>query len=286
MSDNELSTFIRTHREALTPAEVGLPTGARRRTPGLRRSELATLAGISVEYLTRIEQGRDRNPSQQILRALGDALRLSPEERGFLRYAAKSASGADSGCCAGAEPPGREVRPTVQALLDQLEPAPAVLINRLMDVLAWTSGYDLLVRPLGLLDADQPNLLRFHFEDPRARTAFPDWDHVADRRVTALRATTPPADPHLAEAISRLSFTAGDAFTVRAKAPLAPSPSNGVERLAHPAVGELRMAYETLALPAVDEQRLLVYLPADTATGAALDRLTGRQPRSLRVVTA
>ena len=96
MSENELGAFLRARREAVTPTEVGLPSGPRRRTPGLRRSEVATLAGISVEYLTRLEQGRDRNPSPSVLGSLADTLRLTVEERVHLRRLEKASNGADN----------------------------------------------------------------------------------------------------------------------------------------------------------------------------------------------
>ncbi|SNT55818.1 Helix-turn-helix domain-containing protein [Streptosporangium subroseum] len=285
MSDNELAAFIRARRESVTPADVGLPTGPRRRTPGLRRAELATLAGISVEYLTRLEQGRDRHPSPQILNALADALRLPNDERVYLRFAAKASSGYPFPCTgADSEPPAREVRPTVQALLDRLEPAPAVLLNRLTDVLAFTVGYERLTAPLGLLDARFPNLVRFVFTDPRAKIAYPDWDRIADARIAALRSGSFGADPHLAELTAELTATAGAPFSDRMKPAASSSRPTGFERLTHPEAGELRLAYETLELPSADDQRLIVYLPADTATSTALDRLTGRRPGALRMV--
>ncbi|MBX6768536.1 MAG: helix-turn-helix domain-containing protein, partial [Actinomadura rubrobrunea] len=184
MSDNQLGAFLRSRREAVTPGDVGLPAGPRRRTPGLRRAELATLSGVSVDYLTRLEQGRDRHPSPQILAALADALRLSPDERVQLRDLAKAASGADI-LCPGAVPPERQVRPTMRALLERLDSTPAVLLNRLGDVLAHTSSYERLAGPIGLLDGEPPNQARFVFADERARAAYPDWDRVADARVAA-----------------------------------------------------------------------------------------------------
>src|SRR5215470_5991856 len=117
MGETELGAFLRARREAVPPAAVGLPHGTRRRTPGLRRAELATISGISVDYLTRLEQGRDRNPSPQVLGALADALRLSMAERIHLRNLAKAASGADT-LCPGRLPPERDVRPTMRALLE------------------------------------------------------------------------------------------------------------------------------------------------------------------------
>jgi transcriptional regulator with XRE-family HTH domain len=269
---SELGAFLRGRREAVTPAEVGLPTNARRRTPGLRRAELATLAGVSVDYLTRLEQGRDRHPSAQILGALADGLRLSGPERVHLHVLAKTSSGSDSPC-GSVEPPARSVRPTVQALLDRLEPAPACVVNRLGDVLAFTTGYQRLVGPIGLLDGDRPNLLRFVLTDPRARAAYPEWDRVAGELVASLPVATRHVDPHLTHLVDELTVTAGAAFTGLLKPADLPQ-RTGVERLAHPVVGELGLAYETLELPDADDQRMIVYLPADDASSAALDRLT------------
>jgi transcriptional regulator with XRE-family HTH domain len=286
VSDNELGMFLRARREAISPAEVGLPEGPRRRTPGLRRSELATLAGVSVEYLTRIEQGRDRHPSAQILGALADALRLSAGERQLLVRTAK-ASGAMNGVgpCPAAEPPAQSVRPTVRALLNGLEPAPAVLLNRLSDVRASTTGYERLAGAIGLLDAHPPNLVRFLFSDARARAAYPEWDRVADDHVASLKLASSRDDPHVQALAEELTVTAGAAFTDRMDAPPALPRRTGIERLVHPDVGELRLAYETLELPDADGQRLVVYLPADDATSEALDHLTGRHPGALRAVS-
>ncbi|MGP3971173.1 helix-turn-helix domain-containing protein [Streptomyces sp. 6N223] len=281
-SDNDLGAFIRARREAVTPAEVGLPTGGRRRTPGLRRSELATVAGISVEYLTRLEQGRDRHPSLQVLGALAEALRLTVDEFVYLRRLAKDVN--EAACCQGAPPPARELRPTVRALLEGMEPSPAVLVNRLSEVLAHTAAYERLVRPSGLLDGESPNLLRYHFTDPRARAARPDWEHAADRLVAHLKIHAYRDDPHIVALTEELTAAAGTPFARRLAEVAGPPRLNGVERLAHPEAGELRLAYETLELPDTGDQRIVVYLPADEATSAALDRVTGRQPGALRAV--
>ncbi|WP_233624943.1 helix-turn-helix domain-containing protein [Actinoplanes sp. ATCC 53533] len=282
VSNSELGAFLRGRREALSAAEAGLPTGSRRRTPGLRRAELATLAGVSVDYLTRLEQGRDRHPSAEILGALADALRLSAPERIHLRMLAKVTGGP---ACRGmaVEAPNRTVRPTVRALLDRLEPAPAYVVNRLGDVLACTTGYRRLAAPLGLLDGERPNLARFVFTDPRARAAYPEWERVAGELVAALPVAARHSDPYLADLVDELTVAAGAAFTDRL-ASAEPARRAGVERLAHPGVGELRLAYEMLELPDADDQRLVVYLPADDASSAALDRLSGLRPGGLRAV--
>jgi len=275
MSDNELGAFLRARREAVAPEEVGLPSGTRRRTPGLRRAELATLAGVSIDYLTRLEQGRDRNPSPQVLGALGDTLRLSPAERLLLVRLAKTAGGY---ICAGSTAPVVEVRPTVRALLDRLEPSPALVRNRLTDVLAFTDGYARLVGPLGILDARPANLARFVFTDPRARSAYPNWDHIADELVAHLKFDSHRADPHTRELVAELTILAGAPFTRRWQAsPIALPNRTGMNPLHHPEIGDLLLAFESLELPDADEGQLVVYLPADDATAAALDQLARRQ---------
>jgi transcriptional regulator with XRE-family HTH domain len=284
VSDNELGTYLRTWREAVTPEEVGLPPGLRRRTPGLRRSELATLAGISVEYLTRLEQGRDRNPSAQVLGALADALNLTLQDRMVLRRLTKEADCGDPLVCGAAPPLSRAPRPTVRAVLEHLEPAPAVVLNWIGDVLAHTTGYAGLFGPIGVLDAERPNLLRHLFTDARARAAYPDWEREADNLVAQLRHDVPLRDPYAAELAEELTVTAGAEFADRF-ADLATAPRRvGSQRVEHPEVGPLRLLHETLALPD-DGQRVVIHLPADEATAAALDRLTGRRPGALRAVS-
>ncbi|WP_353941888.1 helix-turn-helix transcriptional regulator [Streptomyces sp. HUAS MG91] len=283
MGDNELGTFLRTHREAVTPAEVGLPAGPRRRTPGLRRSELATLAGVSVEYLTRLEQGRDRNPSPSVLGSLADALRLATDERLLLRRLAKS-NGVDAAFCSGATAPSQAVRPAVRELLRRLEPTPAVLVNWVGDILAHTDGYARFAGPLGILDGERPNIVRYLFTDDRARAAYPDWDRVADDQVARFRQGAPLVDPHVVSLVDELTVTAGAPFTDRMAAAPTPPRRTGHDLVAHPEAGPLRLAHETLFLPDADAQTIMVHLPVDEPTAAALDRLNGRAPGALRAV--
>nr|WP_055502609.1 helix-turn-helix transcriptional regulator [Nonomuraea pusilla] len=285
MSDKELGAYLRARREALAPGDVGLPGSARRRTPGLRRSELAAVAGLSVEYLTRLEQGRDRNPSTQVLGALADALRMTQEERAHLRLLAKVSSGDALHCPGGGEPPARTVRPSLRALLDRLEPAPAVLVNRITEVLAYTVGFERLARPLGMLDGDAPVLARYVFSDPRARAAHPDWHRLADEHAAALKLEAGRGDPYAAELVAELSFTAGAAFTDRLAAVPRPPVPEPVVRVVHPEAGELRLTREELEPAGGGGLRLLVHLPADAPSAAALDRVTGRAPGALRAVS-
>ncbi|MEV4223097.1 helix-turn-helix domain-containing protein [Nonomuraea sp. NPDC049725] len=277
MSDNELGSCLRALREAVRPADVGLPAGPRRRTPGLRRAELATLAGVSVEYLTRLEQGRDRKPSPQVLGALADALRLPPGERLHLHHLVKVNTGESALCPGMDQPPARAVRATVRAVLDRLEPAPAVLVNRVYDVLAHTTGYARLAGPLGVLDGEAPNLARHLFTDPRARAAYPDWERLAAAQAVELHRAAALADVQARALVDELAVTAGAAFTGR---PALAAAEPGAYRVVHPEAGELRLTPETLEIPDAD-QRLVVHLPGDAATAAALDALADRRPRAL-----
>ncbi|MFI6218816.1 helix-turn-helix transcriptional regulator [Nocardia brasiliensis] len=284
MADNELGLFLRSRREAVTPARVGLPAGPRRRTPGLRRAEVATLAGVSVEYIVRLEQGRDRHPSPSVLSAIADALHLVPNERVHLFRLTKASEPGFS--CTGHARPARSVRPSIQAVLDHLEPAAAVVVNRLSDVLAYTEGYRRLMAPTGLLDdPSTANLASFVFGDPRARDFYPDWDHVADQQVADLKQGPFRKDPAIAALADQLEIVAGAEFTRRvATVPNLPA-ANGVTRVEHAEAGRLRLSYETLDLPADDDQQLFVYLPADESTAAALDELTGHYHVGLQVVS-
>lgn len=277
MIDGELGAFLRARREAVPPERVGLPAGPRRRTPGLRRAELATLAGVSVEYLVRLEQGRDRNPSGAVLAALADALRLDDTDRQHL-WELVAASAAGDLCRRAPSTPA--VRPSLLALLGTLEPAPAVVLDALGTLLAWNPGYERLVGPIGLLEGTPPNLARYVLTDPRARAAFPDWADVADEQVASLhrlRDGDPATDVLAAELAA-----AGPEFTARwERRPLRRTRAT-VTALDHPAVGVLRLTVEPLGVSDADRQQLLVHLPADEATATGLDRLAGRTPGALR----
>jgi transcriptional regulator with XRE-family HTH domain len=264
-----LGEFIRAKRDRTHPADLGIPGQARRRAPGLRRTELAARAGISVEYLTRIEQGRDRNPSGSVVNAIADALGLDPAERRHLVYLAKISGGA----CAGPhhrEPPRRQVRPEVLQVLHLLEPAPAIITNRLGDILACTAGFRAVMGATGLLETEPASLTRYVFTDPRARDTFPDWDHVADEHAFSL--WLGPSVASYEWFTAELAPIAGPEFTRRLRQRL-PPPRRQL-RMRHPAVEhDLRWHRETLELPAPDEQQLVIYLPADQQTAHALGRL-------------
>ncbi|MGJ5759242.1 helix-turn-helix transcriptional regulator [Streptomyces galbus] len=274
-----LGDFVRAKRDSIQPQTLGLPDHGRRRAPGLRRSDLAVRAGISVEYLTRIEQGRDRNPSPAVVNALADALSLSRAEREHLRHLAKITGGACPSHTRPA-PPSREVRSDVLRTLRLLEPGIAVVTNRLGDVLAHTDGYASLVAGTGLLDGDPPNLTRYVFTDPRARAFFADWDAVADERAFDL--WLGPSVENAEWFAAELAPVAGPEFTRRRGHHRVPA--RGDLRLRHPSGPTLRLRRETLEIPS-DAQQLVVHLPADDATARALDTLGPRQPGRLRAIS-
>ncbi|GAA2489428.1 helix-turn-helix transcriptional regulator [Streptomyces longisporus] len=274
-----MGDFIRAKRDSIQPESLGLPNHGRRRSPGLRRLDLAARAGISVEYLTRLEQGRDRNPSVAVVNALADALSLDAAERNHLRYLAKITGGA---CVAHTQPapPRREVRSTVLDTLRLLEPGIAMVTNRLGDVLAHTSGYETVMSGTGLLDADTPNLTRYVFTDPRARTFFADWDDIADQQAFDLWLA--PSVESSEWFSTELAPVAGPDFTRRLHRHVVPQ--RGDLRLDHPSGYELRLTRELLELPS-DAQQLVVFLPADEQTAQAVDQLRRRSRGGLRAIS-
>ena len=173
-----LAAFLRARRERVSPVEVGLKPSTRRRTPGLRREELATLAGVSIDYLVRIEQGRDVRPSAAVLSALADALLLGDDDRRHLYTLA--AITATPQLCPAAPALADRVTPGVQQVLDQLDPMPAFVIGPIGDVVAANAAWHALAGPLGFLE--HPNLARHVFCHPRAHQIHPDWEQAADAR--------------------------------------------------------------------------------------------------------
>lgn len=235
------------------------------------------MAGISVEYLARIEQGTDRHPSASVVIALAEAMQLDVAEREHLRHLAKISGD----LCAGARAqPRLDVRPAVLAVLAQLEPGVALVENRLGDLLAYTSGFDLIARPTGLLDAPHPNITRFVFTDPRARDLFPDWDHVADQRAFDL--WLGPSAERATRFARDLAQVAGDEFARRRHRH--DVPANRTLRWMHPVVGLLELEREVFELPAGDAQQLVILLSATDATASALNRLRQAVGGSLRAV--
>lgn len=266
---SDLAGYLRSRREALTPADVGLPTTGRRRTPGLRREEVATLAGISIDYLVRLEQGRDVNPSPSVMGALAKALLLSEDERMHLAHLA-AAAGEGAELCPRAQGLSSEVPPTVRALLDRLAPTPAVVLGPANDVLAANATFADLLRPLGLWEAEPPNLARWTFLHPGARRAHVDWERAADEQVGQLRIASVryADDPDFAALVEDLR--ADEAFEARWAVHAVRPKRRGTKLLRHPDGAELRFDFEVLSIEGDAEQRMVTWLPADDATAAFL----------------
>lgn len=270
-----LGSFLRSRRERVGPAEVGLPGGGRRRTPGLRREELAMLAGISVDYLVRLEQGRDRCPSAAVLAALADVLRLDRDERAHLTLLTARTSHAE--LC----PAERAVQPlsaATRAVVDQLHPLPAFVLSPVADVLAWNGAFDALMRPTGLLDLVPPNLVRFTFLVPGARSTFPDWEAVAAEQVANLRAASGRAPGACMALVGELSVRSAE-FARRWARHDVGEKRRGVKRLGHPVAGEVTVEFEALVVPGPGEPRLVIYRPVDEPGAARLAALVAASTR-------
>lgn len=279
----ELAEFLRARRERLQPADVGIRVHGHRRTPGLRREEVATLAGVSIDYLVRLEQGRDTNPSAEVITALADALRLNDSERRHLGLLVAHES--TPNLCPSRGALATDVRPTVQTLLDRLAPSPAFVLGPLNDVVAWNEAWALLMTGTGLLDGTPPNLARYVFTDARARQLFADWDAAADEQAAQLRWVQPRwgTEPRFAALVAELDEVPEfrrwwDPHPVDEKRP-------GTKRLHHPTLGDLHIAFEVLSLTD-DEQRIVTWLAADAPTEQRLTAMFEQpvSPAKLRVV--
>ncbi|MBP2703710.1 helix-turn-helix domain-containing protein [Microbispora sp. RL4-1S] len=261
---NDLAGFLRARRTQLSPERAGLPIGpGRRRTPGLRREELATLAGVSIDYYTRLERGKETHPSQAVIDSLARALRLEGDEHEHLRrLAARAVRSAP-------EPPAapcRAVGPGVPLLLENLRPSPAYVLSRTLDVLAANPGGLRLYAGIESWPAKRRNLARYYFLHPAARDLFTDWDNQIRGCVARLRALagTDPDAPDLAQLVGELLMKSPDfahmweRYDVRAHRP-------GTKHFRHPQVGDLTLGYQPMELEGTSGQRLVVYY-ADVAS--------------------
>ncbi|MFJ5800821.1 helix-turn-helix transcriptional regulator [Streptomyces decoyicus] len=260
----ELGRFLRARRTQTTPEQVGLAVGAGlRRTPGLRREELATLAGISIDYYVRLERGKETRPSPSVLDALARALHLDDQEHHHLReLAARAARYAP-------EPPpapSRTVRPHLKLLLESMRPNPAYIISRSMDFLAWNPGGLALYAGLDDWPAKQRNLARYLFLHPTARELFPDWDTQVRACVSRLRAIagTAPDAPDLTNLVGELLLKSPDfaklweRYDVTGRKP-------AHKTFHHPHVGTITLTAQAMHLEGTPGQRLGVYV-ADPGT--------------------
>ncbi|GAA4783210.1 helix-turn-helix transcriptional regulator [Streptomyces ziwulingensis] len=253
----ELSEFLRTRRARLKPEDVGLPPlPRRRRVPGLRREELAQLAGVSVAYYTRLEQGNGRNVSTEVLDAIARALRLTDAEQAHLSRLARPRQQRRRPRA----PRRQHARPALQQLLDTMEGVPAYIGGARSDILAWNRMAAALFGDWGGLPAGERNWARLTFLDPGYRELFLEWDTKATDMVSYLRlyAGQNPDDPELSALVGELSVKSEEFRRLWATHDVKEK-GHGVKRMRHPLVGELSLAYETLHLPDDAGQFLCVY---------------------------
>ncbi|MEW1747711.1 helix-turn-helix transcriptional regulator [Streptomyces angustmyceticus] len=282
-----LGDFLRTRRARLQPADVGLVSyGARRRVPGLRREELAQLAGVSVAYYTRLEQGQSHQASPGVLDALARALRLTDDERAHLRALARPAT-------ARRRPAARHAtaRAGVRQLLTAVADVPALALGPRFEILAWNRlGHALIAGHLAPgspgRPQDRPNLQRLLFLDPHTRELYPDRDEEVRRAVSSLRvaAGQHPDDPQLAALIGELSMKSAE-FSALWSRHAVRNCAFGTKRLHHPLVGELELDFEVLQTPDGSGQGVLMYTAApDSPSEAALRLLAAEHGPEARAL--
>ncbi|MCT9931851.1 helix-turn-helix transcriptional regulator [Planotetraspora sp. A-T 1434] len=248
-SGSQLGQFIRARRAAITPAEVGLPNGGPRRTTGLRREEVAMLAGLSEGYYARLEQGREKNPSDQVLEALIRVFGLNADAAEHLYRLSRRESG----------PRIRhspQVRPHILRLIEGWSATPALVVGPRLDVLAANA------LGMGLYSVAIPdgNLVRFTFVNPAAREFYRDWDEIARTGVAALRATAgaDPNDPELTHLVVELSARSAEFrqlwghYDVQNK-------TYEVKRFRHPEVGDLTLIQQSFNINGVPGQQLVTF---------------------------
>jgi transcriptional regulator with XRE-family HTH domain len=269
-----LGEFLRSRRARLRPEDVGLVSYGTRRVPGLRREELAQLAGVSVTYYTRLEQGQSPRASTAVIDSLARALGLTEDECAHLHDLARPTSKRSK------PPRPATARRGVRQLIDAMPEVPAVVLGMRNEVLAWNVlGYLLLAGHLDFSTpsrpADRPNLTRMLFLDPHHRDLYPRWEEEAVRAVAALRlvAGRHADDRELAELIGELTLKSAEFAALWAKHPVATCVS-GTKHFRHPEIGDLSLEFEALLLPDEPDQRIMMYSAApDSPSSAGLQLL-------------
>ncbi|MFC8276717.1 helix-turn-helix transcriptional regulator [Streptomyces sp. NPDC057271] len=272
-----LGTFLKSRRDRVTPDEIGLRThGTGRRVPGLRREELAQLAGVSAGYYTRLEQGQAETASEQVLDALARALQLDATETVHLHNLARHSATPRL-----AEPPAEEPHKRVLALLESLgEATPAIVLGRRGDVLAWNrSGHALLAEHIGFETPDdperRPSIPRMFFLDPVTRDLYSNWHTLARAHVAYLRLTAGryPTDARLAGLIGELTMRSDDFSALWANRDVADC-TTGTMHIQHTTVGAVSVDYQVWLQPDSPDHRLEVYTPNDASSADGLQVLT------------
>lgn len=260
-SDNRLGVFLRARRELVRPEDFGLAGGGQRRVSGLRREEVALLAGMSADYYVRLEQGRDKHPSEQVIDALARVFALDEEGTAHLRELARPVVRRKR-----APRRPERVSPGLLRLLSRWPNTPAMVVGRYLDVLAANP----MARAINACSTPGTNQVRMVFLDPEARNLYTDWPTIAADTVASLRATAGADldDPRLTELVGELSLKSEDfrrlwaRHDVRAK-------TSGIKRFINPLVGQLTLSYETFSVNDAPGQLLITY---HTEPGSADDQ--------------
>ncbi|HEU4676231.1 MAG TPA: helix-turn-helix transcriptional regulator [Motilibacteraceae bacterium] len=263
----ELAAFLRSRRERIAPERHGLVAGGRRRTPGLRREELAQLAGVGVTWYTWLEQGRDIHVSDQVLEAIARTLLLDRQERSHLFTLAGSSVATIASEC-------QAVPASVHAVLRQLSPFPAAVVNGRYDLLAYNDAYQGLNGDLDALDLEQRNTMWLAFTSPVFRTQLVDYEESVGRIVAQFRAAM--AD-HVAEPawkcfVKRLQAASPEFAELWGRHDVA-APETVVKRFLHPELGLLRLTHTSLWLAPRQGVRVISYTAADDDAATVLPRL-------------
>jgi transcriptional regulator with XRE-family HTH domain len=270
----ELAAFVRSRRERLRPEQVGLPRSRRRRTPGLRREEVAQLAGVGVTWYTWLEQGRDINPSYQVLEAIARTLRFDAHERTHLFTLAGLAVASPVDECA-------TLFPTARTILDSLEPNPAVLMNARWDVLAYNRVYASFFTDLDAIPQEERNCIWLAFMDPEWRQVVVDWDEAVARMVGEYRTAMAEHldDPSWQSLLNRL-LDASPEFTAWWERHDVRRMESSRKRVRHPELGVLELDYTNLWLDPSLGARVVAFTAPDAHTAARLRDLHSRLDRA------
>jgi transcriptional regulator with XRE-family HTH domain len=274
-TSRELAAFLRTRRERLAPHDVELPPGRRpRRTPGLRREEVAELAKVSVDYVTRLEQGRGLRPSPEVLEALARALRLSIDERAYLFDLAQQRQ------VSGRQPTVQAPPESLARLVRDLSPLPSMLVNHRFDILAWNPEMAALMVDFCALPVEQRNTMWLCMLYPPLCDFYRDRERVVRERIADLRAAwaAHPEDTALGELIEELTSHSTEFARLWPKRCVRVN-GRGLTPLLHPRVGPLTVEYEVLTPLQDPDQRLIVCRAADPASQAAMDAIAREAER-------
>ncbi|SEM56074.1 helix-turn-helix transcriptional regulator [Streptacidiphilus jiangxiensis] len=282
-SSSSIGGFLRACRDRTTPQAAGLSPGpGARRTPGLRREELASLAGISIDYYIRLERGRETHPSPAVVDSLARALRLDDFEHRHLRDLAVSAAGTRRGSEPNAAP-ARDLPPGIAAILEALRPNPAYAVSRTTDVLAWNPGGLRLYPGLEQWPQSRRNLARYVFLHPDAPELLDDWDEQIRGCVSRLRvlAGVEPDAPDLVELVTELRAKSPEFAALWDRYDVLPH-ANGVKAFHHPDVGDVALGYQSLPIEGTPGHRLTVYHATpgtpDHAAMLRLDAIGAQEP--------